>query len=103
MAEEKYYKIPESGLTEIADVIRFHRKSASKYQFKDFAKRIKALLVLPSGEAFGGNTAVVLPSGHANVFGRRPTVYQGSACSEGVPPICSGASSAVGMLVEEGE
>lgn len=96
---EKYYKVAESDLVEIADAIRLQKGSENKYLLKDFAKIIKAMLVLPSGEVNSeGGIIVGRPS---TATGINPTVYLGTANSPG-GSITGRTSTASGFLVEEG-
>lgn len=74
---EKYYRVAESDLVGIADAIRFQKKSEKKYLLKDFAKIIKAMLVLPSGSA---ETSVAIET-DTDAVGILPTVYKGVARS----------------------
>lgn len=74
---EKYYKVAESDLVAIADAIRLQKKSEKKYQLKDFARIIKAMLVLPSGTAETNATITT----NVSASGILPTVYKGVARS----------------------
>lgn len=75
---EKYYKVAESDLVAIADAIRLQKGSENKYLLKDFARIIKAMLVLPSGLA---ETEVTTPAVITNTVGVLPTVHKGTASS----------------------
>lgn len=48
--EEKYYKVSESALTEIAEAIRTQKGSENKYKLKDFAKNIEAMSAVSGSE-----------------------------------------------------
>lgn len=48
---EKYYKVAESLLVDIADAVRFQKKLTRKYTLKEIPVVIKAMLVLPSDYA----------------------------------------------------
>lgn len=94
---EKYYKVAESDLVAIADAIRLQKGSENKYQLKDFAKIIGAMLVLPSGLAETEISIAV--DVESNVIGILPTVYKGNA-STNVKNSISISSSAIGILIE---
>ena len=94
---EKYYKVAESDLVAIADAIRLQKKSEKKYQLNDFARIIKAMLVLPSGEAIStGGSIIGKPT---TAIGINPTVYYGTANSTG-GKLLSKSTTASGFLVE---
>ena len=90
---EKYYKIEESDLVAIADAIRLQKNSTKKYQVKDFAKVIRTLLCLPTGEA--EMQATITTSVSAS--GILPTVYKGVARSNNKITV---TSSAEGIVTE---
>lgn len=90
---EKYYKVAESQLVAIADAIRLQKKSEKKYQLKDFARIIKAMLVLPSGEA--ETQATIREDSYA--VGILPVVYRGVARSNNNITM---TSSAEGIVTE---
>lgn len=90
---EKYYKVAESDLIGIADAIRLQKGSENKYKLKDFAKVIKAMLVLPSSIAETNTTIET----DINAIGILPAVYKGVAKSTVNMTV---ASSAEGALTE---
>ena len=92
---EKYYKVAESDLVAIADAIRLQRKSEKKYQLKDFARIIKSMLVMPSGNA---ETDVTLKKMNVICSGILPVVQKGVARSD--INIMTITTSADGELIE---
>lgn len=92
--EEKYYKVSESALTEIAEAIRLKKGSDKKYLLDNMAKIIKAMLVLPSGLA---ETSATIKTG-ASASAIIPTVYKGVARSAVNVTV---TTSAEGVLTEE--
>lgn len=97
MAE--YVKIRKQILTDIADALRFQKNSTKLYNVADIAPIMRAVAVLPSGEASAtlNMDNLELVSAASGII---PTVYKGTASSTLDMSKLVLTTSAVGELTE---
>lgn len=75
---DEYVKIRKQILTDVADAIRLQKETTRTYNPADFARIIKAMLVLPSGEA---NSTISGLSFDSTAVAVLPTVHKATATS----------------------
>lgn len=102
---EKFYKIRESILTDVADAIRLKRNETKEYPPEDFAKLINMFVLKPVGYAFSEAPTMVIKNfgGNSLATGRSWTPVRSSAAGIANTNITlnTPSSSATSALIQQ--